>query len=374
MNIAFFKPFIDENEFELTGQTLRDDAVYMVSRLEDEISSYYGVKHAISTNNGTAAKHLALSAMDIKRGDKILCSVNSFVSVPEVVRYFDAEPIFVDVSPLDFNIDPHALEKAIKANHSKKLKAVIISHIAGQSAQMSELRAVAKKYEIKIINDSALGVRYNGKLIGSDDDFISCFQMQHQSRFSIASTGIILTNDDKIASRAKLLRSHAIEQNSFDELGNLDYIYDIKHIGQRYDLNSLCAAFSLAQFRKLDRFITEHKKVAAMYDKLLASVPHISCPKKLRDHIYTQYIIKIDKNRDGFAKKMIANGIKVGLHYIPLHLLSYYRKKYNYRITDFPSALGAYSQVLSLPIYPALKESEIEYICKCIVRIASTRE
>lgn len=370
LEIPFFKPFFDKSESELITKALNGEKIAAI--FESEVASYYGAKHAIATNNGTAAKHLALCAMDIKRGDKIICSVNSFVSLPEVIRYFDAEPIFVDIDGDDYCMDPFALEECLKANHSKKLKAIFLTHLAGQSANIDEIRQIAQKYSVKIIDDCAFGVRYNGKLVGSDG-FMACFQMQHQGKNSIASTGIILTNDDEIATRAKLFRSHALKQNSFDEKGNLDYIYDVDHIGQRYDLNSLCAAFSLAQFNKLSKLIEGHKKVAGLYDEKLQKVCHISTPQAKRDHIYTQYIIKVDKNRDSFAKEMLANGIKVGLHYIPLHLLSYYRKKYNYRITDFPSALGAYSQVLSLPIYPDLSALEIDYICSAIQRIANSR-
>lgn len=372
MQIPFFRPFIDDSEYELVSKAIKEDATYMVELLEQSIADYYGVKHAISTNNGTAAKHLALCAMDIKRSDKIICSVNSFVGVAEVIRYFDAEPIFVDIDGDDYCMDPQALEQCLEANHSKKLKAIFLTHLAGQSANVEQIRQIAQKYSVKIIDDCAFGVRYNGKLVGSDG-FIACFQIQHQGKNSVASTGMILTNDDKIANRARLFRSHGIKQNSFDEKGNLDYIYDLEHVGQRYDLNSLCAAFSLAQFNKLSKLIEEHKKVARLYDERLQKVCHISTPVAKRDHIYTQYIIKVDKNRDGFAKEMLANDIKVGLHYIPLHLLSYYRKKYNYKITDFPSALGAYSQVLSLPIYPDLSALEIDYICSVIQRIASSR-
>lgn len=367
--IPFFKPSFDESESELIARALNGEKSTDI--FEDEVASYYGAKHAIATNNGTAAKHLALCAMDIKRGDKIICPVNSFVSVPEVIRYFDAEPIFADIDKDDFCLDPDALESVIKANQSKKLKAVFLTHLGGQSAKIAEIREICAKFGLKIIHDSSFGVRYNGELVGGGE-FMGCFGFQHSGLNQIASSGIILTNDDKIASRARLFRSHAMEQKRLDD-GSLAYIYDVKHIGQRYDLDALSAAFCLAQFRKNESNIKAHQRIAKLYDEKLANVAHISTPVKKRDHIYTQYIIKVDKNRDGFAKELLACGIGVGLHYVPLHLLSYYRQKYNYRITDFPNALGAYSQVLSLPIYPDLNEAEIEHICKVITRIASAR-
>ena len=370
LEIPFFKPFFDESESELIRGALNGEKSTAI--FEAKVASHYSAKHAIATNNGTAAKHLALCAMDIKRGDKIICPVNSFVSLPEVIRYFDAEPIFADIDKDDFCLEPVALESVIKANQSKKLKAVFLTHLGGQSAKIDIIKQICEKYGLKIIHDSAFGVRYNGALVGGGDEFMGCFGFQHSGLNQIASSGIILTNDDKIAARAKLFRSHAMEQKRLDD-GSLAYIYDVKHIGQRYDLDALSAAFCLAQFGKNESNIKAHQHIARLYDEKLANVAHISTPVKKRDHIYTQYIIKVDKNRDGFAKELLAQGIGVGLHYVPLHLLSYYRQKYNYRITDFPAALGAYSQVLSLPIYPALSKAEIEHICKVITRIASAR-
>ena len=370
LEIPFFKPFFDKSESELIARALNGEKSTAI--FEAKVASYYSAKYAIATNNGTAAKHLALCAMDIKRGDKIICPVNSFVSLPEVIRYFDAEPIFADIDKDDFCLEPAALESVIKANQSKKLKAVFLTHLGGQSAKVDIIKQICEKYELKIIHDSAFGVRYNGALVGGGDEFMGCFGFQHSGLNQIASSGIILTNDDKIAARAKLFRSHAMEQKRLDD-GSLAYIYDVKHIGQRYDLDALSAAFCLAQFCKNEINIKAHQHIARLYDEKLANVAHISTPVKKRDHIYAQYIIKVDKNRDGFAKELLAQGIGVGLHYVPLHLLSYYRQKYNYRITDFPAALGAYSQVLSLPIYPALSEAEIEHICKVITRIASAR-
>ena len=370
LEIPFFKPFFDKSESELIARALNGEKSTAI--FEAKVASYYGAKYAIATNNGTAAKHLALCAMDIKRGDKIICPVNSFVSLPEVIRYFGAEPIFADIDKDDFCLEPAALESVIKANQSKKLKAVFLTHLGGQSAKVDIIKQICEKYELKIIHDSAFGVRHNGALVGGGDEFMGCFGFQHSGLNQIASSGIILTNDDKIAARARLFRSHAMEQKRLDD-GSLAYIYDVKHIGQRYDLDALSAAFCLAQFCKNEINIKAHQHIARLYDEKLANVAHISTPVKKRDHIYAQYIIKVDKNRDGFAKELLAQGIGVGLHYVPLHLLSYYRKKYNYRITDFPAALGAYSQVLSLPIYPALSEAEIEHICKVITRIASAR-
>ena len=202
---------------------------------------------------------------------------------------------------------------------------------------------------------------------------MSCFQINPQVQHAIASTGIILTNDDEMAKRARLIRNHAIVNDSFDKDGNLGYVYDVVDIGQKYDLNSLCAAFSIAQFEKLEMFIRRRKEIAAIYNEELKACPHITTPVIKRDHVYNQYIIKVDKNRDGFARELKDAGIHTGLHYIPLHLLSYYKTKYNLRVNDFPKALKVYQQVLSLPIYAAMSNDEVKYVCDTIKSVAKTR-
>ncbi len=374
-DIAFFRPYITEREHELVKESFDKNAVYMVTNLEDNIKKYFGVKHVITTNNGTAANHLALCAMDLKRGDKIICSVNAFPSIAQVIRHFDAEPIFVDIDEDDFNISPTELEKVLKEQKHKKLKAAFITHVAGQSADMDTIYALAKENGIKIIDDAsrAMGATYKGKLIGNLDSYMSCFQINPQVQHAIASTGIILTNDDEMAKRARLIRNHAIVNDSFDKDGNLGYVYDVVDIGQKYDLNSLCAAFSIAQFEKLEIFIRRRKEIAAIYNEELKTCPHITTPVIKRDHIYNQYIIKVDKNRDGFARELKDAGIHTGLHYIPLHLLSYYKTKYNLRVNDFPKALKVYQQVLSLPIYAAMSNDEVKYVCDTIKSVAKTR-
>ncbi|AGZ81917.1 DegT/DnrJ/EryC1/StrS family aminotransferase [Campylobacter fetus] len=374
-DIAFFRPYITEREHELVKESLDKNAVYMVTNLEDKIKKYFGVKHVITTNNGTAANHLALCAMDLKRGDKIICSVNAFPSIAQVIRHFDAEPIFVDIDEDDFNISPVELEKVLKEQKHKKLKAAFVTHVAGQSADMDTIYALAKENGIKIIDDAsrAMGATYKGKLIGNLDSYMSCFQINPQVQHAIASTGIILTNDDEMAKRARLIRNHAIVNDSFDKDGNLGYVYDVVDIGQKYDLNSLCAAFSIAQFEKLEMFIRRRKEIAAIYNEELKACPHITTPVIKRDHVYNQYIIKVDKNRDGFARELKDAGIHTGLHYIPLHLLSYYKTKYNLRVNDFPKALKVYQQVLSLPIYAAMSNDEVKYVCDTIKSVAKTR-
>ena len=373
--IAFYKPTIDDSEIELIREALHDNGPAMVVRFEDEIRKYFNVKHAITTNNGTAAHHLSLCAMDLKRGDKIICSVNSTPSVAQAIRHFDAEPIFADINEDDFNMNANSLRELLKTHHHKKLKGIFVNHIAGQATDMDEIYAIANEYKIGVFDDGgkAIGLTYNNAKIGSlDGSLLSCFSTHSQLTNPIATSGFILTNDDEIANRARLLRNQAIIKGIGKD-GNLGYIYDIVDIGMKYDLTGLCAAYAIAQFRKTDKFIQRRQHIAQMYDEQLKDCPHISMPVKKRDHTYVQYIVKVDKNRDGFAKELLEHGIHTALHYIPMHLLSYYKNKYVLKVNAFPNALKTYQQVLSLPIYNALSDEEVCRICDSIKERAKSR-
>jgi len=373
--IPFYKPSIDNSEKKLINEVLEFNQNSKIEELEKNFSKYIGCEHSISTCNGTAAMHLAMCALDLKRGDKIICSVNSFPSVAEVIRHFDAEPIFVDIDKEDFNMDMNELAKVLEKSNHKKLKAIFVTHVAGQVANLDEIYKLANIYSVKVVEDAsqALGATYKGKKIGTTGSDITAFRFSPQMKNAIASAGIMTTNDESLMQRAKLLRSHAIVSDGWDRFGNLGYVYDVVDIGLKYDLNELNAAYSVAQLKKNDSFIKRRLEIAAIYDKELKDCPHVSTPVKKGDHTYNEYIIKVDKNRDSFAKELRENGIFTALHFIPLHLLSYYKHKYNLRVNDFPNALTNYQQILSLPIYTGLTDKEVHYICEQIKEIAKNR-
>jgi dTDP-4-amino-4,6-dideoxygalactose transaminase len=376
--IPFFKPFIDKTEVALINEVLDYGKTNKAERLEADMQKYIGAKYAAATFNGTSSMHLAMCALNLKRGDKFVCSVNSAPAVAEVVRLFDAEPIFVDIDADDFNIDINKLESTLVKQAHKKLKGVFIPHIAGQPSDLDAIYELAKKHKLKVIDDamSAFGATYKGKKLGSSslESTISCFRFSPQMKHSIAGGGMMVTSDSELNDRAKLLRNHAIISDGWDKFGNLGYIYDVVDIGIKYDINELNAAYLLGQLSKADKFIARQKEIAAIYDKELENCPHIKIPIKKRDHVYSQYIIKVDKNRDGFAKSLKEAGIFTGLHYIPLHLLSYYKTKYGLKVNDFPTALLNYQQILSIPIYAAMSNDDVLYVCEQIKKIAKSRD
>ena len=300
-------------------------------------------------------------------------SVNSFVNIPEVVRHFDAEPIFIDINSEDMNIDVNKFEKALEENKTKKLRGAIITFVAGQTPDLDRIYDIAEKYGIILIEDAtcALGVTYKDETVGSLRADMTIFSTNPSNgKYSISRSGIIVTNNEEIATRAKLLRTHAIT-TTYDDHGNLDYVYDVVDIGYKYDISELDAAFSLSQLQKTNKFIKRRKEIAQIYKDRLSGIKHVEIPKHKDEHIFTQYIIKISRNRDAFARALKEKGIATGLNYIPLHLLSYYKNKYSIKITTFGTALTSYQQILSIPMYPSLTNEEANYICDEIISIAS---
>lgn len=372
--ISFYKPTIDERERELITEALRDPNSNMIERLEKALKDAAGVKHVISTNNSAAAQHLSLCAMDIKRGDKFICSVNAFPSIAQAIRHFDAEPIFVDIDEDDFGIDPASLSAALEKFNHKKLKGIFLNHIGGQASQMDEICAIAKEYDIAVLDDAnrAMGLTYKGKKLGNLGTLLSCVQINSQLKDPIAAAGFIMTNDDEIAQKANLLRNYAITKG-IDKYGNLSYIYDVVDIGVKYDITAINAAYAIAQIEKTPALIERRQKIAAYYDEQLKECPHVKIPVKKREHVYTQYIIKIDKNRDSFARDLLDRGINTSLHYIPIHLLSYYKNKYGLKVNAFANALKTYQQVLSIPIYNAMSDAQVERVAKEIKEVARSR-
>ncbi len=372
MQIPFYRQESNVKEHDSIADILDGDDLSCVQDLEQKIKSYIGVSYVLATSSGTAALHLAMLALNLKRGDKVICSVNAFVSVPEVIRHFDAEPIFIDICPVTYNINLEKLEQYLQQNKSKKLKAVIVSHIAGQSVDLDKLYHIAKVYDIKVVEDAsdALGGTYKGKKIGSLQADITCFSFSAHLKNNICNGGVMVTNNKEMMERAKLLRNHALV---VDE-NNLNYIYDIVGIGNKYTMSQLDAAYISARIDKQDVSIKKRREIAKIYHERLKSSEHITLPNMENvDHPFSLYIIEVDKNRDSFARELLDYNIKSGLHYMPLHLLTYYKTKYSLKVNDFPVALNSFQKILSIPIFASMSHEEVEYVVDSIKKITKTR-
>jgi len=360
------------NAHSNVSDALDGDNVNQVQELEEEFCSYVGSVYALATSHGTSALHLAMLALDLKRGDKVVCSVNAHPSVPEVVRHFDAEPIFIDIAQGSYNIDLDKLEAYLEDNKSKKLKAVVVTHLGGTTVNLDRVYSMASIYNVKIVEDAsqALGATYKSMKIGSTGADIVCFNFSPHLKKNICNGGMLVSNDEDIITRARLLANHAIVRDE----NALDYIYDVIDIGNDYVLSQLNAAYIRSQIAEQDSNIQRQKEIAKMYSDELDGVAHVTVPDMSNDeHPFALYIIKIDKNRDSFAVSLREEGVGTGVHYMPLHLLTYYKTKYSLRVNDFPVALRSFQQVLSLPIYASMSDEEVKLVISKVKKIAKTR-
>jgi dTDP-4-amino-4,6-dideoxygalactose transaminase len=331
-----------------------------VQALEEEFASYCGTKYAIGVGSGTEAIHLALLSAGIGQGDEVIVSPNTFFATVEAIAYTGAYPVFVDIDPATYTIDISLIEKKI----SSKTKAIIPVHMYGQPADMKPIMELSEKYRIKIIEDAcqAHGAEYHNKKCGSIGD-AGCFSFYFTKNLgAYGEGGMITTNDSKIAEKARLFRNHGHKSK-----------YEHSVIGYNSRLDELQAAILRIKLRYLDSFNKRRREIAQKYNAFLKTTPLI-LPNESdnKKHVYHLYVVR-SKERDSLQQYLKEKRIDTGIHYkIPIHLQEACRH-YNYQQGDFPEVERACREILSLPIYPELKDEEIEYIIDSIKEFYSKR-
>ena len=364
ITIPFRKTTIPTALRQATAEALDTGTIKAAEALEADVIAATGMTYALSTSSSTAALHLAMCALNLKRGDKVLCSIRSFVDVPEVVRHFDAEPVFVDTLPGSYAIDPEKLAEAAEKIKGKKLRAIIVDHPAGKIAPMKAIRDVADAYNLKVIEDATEAV--GSPRIGEHSD-MAVFGFGSKIDNTIDG-GMLLTNEEDYYERGKLLRNHGMVSTSAET----PYLYDVLDIGCQYRMNDFNALYCRALFAENSASIARRKAIADHYFKALKTVKNITLPQKDPDDLHTQFIVTLETNRDAFARRLREKGIEVSVPYIPLNFTKYYKTKYGLKVFDFPQALDAYQKMMSLPIYPAMSDQDVAAVCDAIRQIAKT--
>ncbi|MBI4824380.1 MAG: DegT/DnrJ/EryC1/StrS family aminotransferase [Nitrospirae bacterium] len=322
-----------------------------VRELEEKIAQYHGVESAVSVASGTDALHLSLKAFGIGKGDEVITTPFTFFATVEAILYVGAEPVFVDIEPETFNINASLIESKI----TKKTKAIIPVHMFGYPADMKRIQTIAEKYNLSVIEDcaQAFGASIDGKKVGSFGD-AGCFSFYPSKNLGAYGDGgmIILDNKD-IADEIRRLRNHGSKAS---------YIHST--VGFNSRLDELQAGILLVKFKRIDEYNLLRRKKAGIYTKLLYS-GKLRCPSEKTGfyHVYHQYTI-VTPNRDEIQRRLKEKGIASTVYYpLPLHLqepLKYLGLKEG----DFPHAERASKEVLSLPIYPEIKDSEVEHIAE----------
>jgi len=362
--VPFYKPTYPQAMHELSNEksfyTLLENSV---QNLEDKFKDLSKSEYTLSVNNSTSALYLTLSAIDLKRGDKVICAVNSYADVPESIRHFDSEPIFVDIDSKTYSIDIDSFKKAIQENSSKKLRAVIVSHFAGLMQNIDELFAIAKDNNLIVIEDfSDTPIVKSTKSIGD----ISIYSLNYKLDNTIKGA-ILAFKDKKEYERAKLLREHGLVNKS-----DVGYLYDIVDIGYDFRLDNLNAFLLNKLLEDRKELIANRENIANIYFEKLEGVKHITLPIKTPEHAYSYFIVEVDKNRDFFAKELKKLGIEVALHYIPLNFTTYYKEKYGLKIFNFPNALGAYQKIMSLPCNGKMSSKDANLVCEAVKKVAKS--
>ncbi len=324
---------------------------------EKNFAKKLGVKYACAVSNGTAGLHLALLACGLSEGDEIITPTFSFIASANTILYIGAKPVFVDIDPLTYNMDASKVEEKI----TKKTKAILVVHIFGQPSEMAPIMRLAKKYKLQIIEDAceSIGATYKGKLAGTFGQ-AGIFAFYPNKQMTTGEGGMIITNNKKIYDICDSLRNQGRAKN--------DQWLDHKYLGYNYRLDEMSAALGVSQLKKLDYMIGQRRKIAGWYNKVLKPYADIIQAPAIapgNTHTWFVYVIKI-KNSKIDRNLLIKNLKKVGVStkpYLPsIHLFDFYRKKFGYKLHDFPISEAMSAQSLALPIYIGLTYSDCQHI------------
>ncbi len=361
MKIQLNKPYVDDEIKERVLNVL-DSGFYVLGKnckeLEENFAKYIGVKHTVLVNTGTSALFLSLVALGIKDGDEVIVPAHTDFSTIEAIFYTGAVPRFIDIEENSFNMDP----KKIKDLITEKTKAILPVHMYGQPANIKEISKIAKENSLFLIEDccQAHGAEFNGKKIGSYGD-TGCFSFYVAKNMTVdGDGGIVVTNNDEIADKIRLLRNHGRK---------VKYKHEV--LGYNYRFNEINAAIGLVQLKKLPEFVENRRKVAALYKEKLRGIPNITIPQEIHGkHAYHLFVIRT-KKRDELLEFLENKGIQVLIHYpFPTHTqegtIRTFKERTLPELPELPITEKITKEILSLPMHPTLSEEEISYIADSI--------
>lgn len=385
MNIAFAKVPLAGNENRYVNEVLESGwftTSLKAKKFEKTFADFIGSKYACAVNSCTAALHLSVEAIGIRKGDKVLVPSMTFTASAEVLRYMGADPVFIDVEYGTSLISPAILKEAIKNN--SELKALILVHYAGQSAIMTTpedegILDICRKNNICVIEDAAhaFPTKFKDRFIGTFGD-VTCFSFYANKTITTGEGGMLVTNFEAIYKRAKIMRLHGINRDIWERFttNKSSWEYDIVAPGFKYNMPDINAAIGLAQLEKAEYFRSLRQRCASYYLKELKNIAVIDlpvCMGPMENHSWHLFPIIIRPeapvSRNEFIRLMAKEGIGTSVHYKPLHRMTYYKETYNLKPEDFPNTERIWNGTVSLPIYPDLKDDELKYICKTIKRI-----
>ncbi|MDG1857561.1 MAG: UDP-4-amino-4,6-dideoxy-N-acetyl-beta-L-altrosamine transaminase [Emcibacteraceae bacterium] len=376
--IPYGKQDINQDDIDAVIDVLKSDFVTQgpkVPEFEKSLTDYTGAKHAVAVNSGTSALHIACMALGVTKGDIVWTSPITFVASANCALYCGAQVDFVDIDETSYNMSVHKLSrKLIEAKSIGRLPKVIIPvHLCGQSCDMAAIAELAEKYNFKIIEDAshAIGGKYKDGPIGSCEySDITVFSFHPVKIITTAEGGACMTNDDALASKMNLARSHGVTRDENLMKGETDgpWYYEQIDLGYNYRMTDIQAALGTSQMKRINEFVKVRNDLAARYDQELLNLPVITPHQQDDCHSARHlYVIKLQggQNHRVIFEKLRELGIGVNLHYIPVHLQPYY-EKIGFKKGDFPKAENYYQTAISIPLFTKLTHDEQDTVLEAL--------
>ena len=368
--IPYGRQSIDKDDIRAVNNVLNSDWLTTgpkVDEFEKSICNYCGVQYAVAVNSGTSALDIAIQSLELPKGTEVITTPFTFAATSNALLYNGLVPVYADISRDTRNIDPKDIRKKI----TNKTGAILFVDYAGHPCDITELRKICCEYDLFMIEDAchALGAAYNGKKTGSLSD-MTIFSFHPVKLITTGEGGMVTTNDSSRADTLRLLRSHGIDKTSH-HLSETDapWAYDMVTLGRNYRMTDIQAALGVSQAKKIDRFVQKRIKLSQLYHESLQDISQIELPVTLENvthtwHIYTILLKGI--KRDTVFSYLKSHNIGVNLHYIPTYHFSYYQKNYPQNSSLFPVTEDVFNQILTLPLYPELKEEDIQFIVETL--------
>ena len=366
--LPFARPDITEAEIDAVARAMRSGWVTTgpeTKAFEQEFAAYLGGGvHAVAVNSATAGLHLALEAIGVGPGDEVIAPTLTFTATVEVARYLGADAKLVDVDPVTLNIDPAQIEAAI----TPRTKAILPVHYGGLACDMAAVFDIAKKHGLQVIEDAAhaLPTTVNGALIGQLASAATVFSFYANKTMTTGEGGMVVTKDEALAARMKVMRLHGISRDAFDRFTSTTpaWYYEIVAPGFKYNMTDMAAALGRVQLQRLPAFVQRRQQLAARYLHELQALPLIlPADAPAGDaHAWHLFVLRLADDaratRDEVIQALSGAGIATSVHYVPLHRQPYWRDRYQLTPEQFPVAEAAYQRMFSIPLFTAMSDDE----------------
>ena len=373
--IPYNVPDITDAEIQEVVATLKSGWLAKGPRtveFEKRFAEYIGAKHAVAVNSCTAALHVSLLAQDIGAGDEVITTPMTFASTASTIIHTGATPVFADIDYATGCIDPDEIEKKI----TPKTKAIVPVHYSGQVCDLDRIYEIADKHGLTVSEDAAhaLWSRYKGRLIGCKLKGTASYSFYATKNLCTGEGGMLATDNDEIAARARVLTSHGMSKNAWNRYAKGGtWKYDIVEPGFKYNMFDIQAALGLKQLERLEDMQARRLKIAARYQEEFGNMDAIDLPvvPDYTTHCWHLYVLrivpeKLTIDRDQFIVELNERNVGTSVHFIPVHLMSAYRSRFGYKEGDFPNTEKHFSRIISLPLYPTMTEEETEYVISAV--------